>query len=366
MNDKDNMLETNRLKWSLFNALFALIVFLAFLAFLWLLRDLLTPVFLGLLLAFIFHPVITWANHHWQWPPRLTLAIMLLLLAAVTTLLAIWFVPLFVRQFIHLLQSLPDYIEQFMQLVTNEKIELSKDIRASLLDFSTESDRILPLLLRGTVRSFHIFASVYSTTTYLLLFLLLLLIFFITFSLHLHDIGAWLCQFLPHSQKEQILQTLKKISDAAGAFLRVRLFIALILGILLSTGWALAGVPYWLLFGIISGLLSIIPFAALLGWIAVLFVNGIEATQTGGLFFALLWPTVVYFAVELFEMWLLTPFLQGEELDIHPVIVLFVVLAGGAGAGLLGMLLAVPLTAAGRIIFNDLIKPRCLRWAKEH
>lgn len=366
MEEKIDNKSSSALQWSFFSVLFGFTVFIGLLAFIWLLRDLLSPVFIGLLLAFIFHPIIDWTGRHLRWPALLTLSLLLLILVVIVSGLGIWLVPLVFNQIAEFMQNLPGYLEDLLQLLSGEPIKLGEDIRSRLSDFAGDPEKIIPLLLRGTVRSVGIFVDVFSVTSYVIIYILLLFVFIIAFSLHLSDIGNWAGQFLPRSRRERIINTLKKIYDAAGSFFRVRLLIALILGGLLSVGWLLAGVPYWLLLGLASGLLSIIPYAAALGWLTAILINALEAPSPEAVFYAIFWPTLVYFIVQIFEGWFLTPYLQGEKLHIHPVIVLFAVLAGGSLAGLLGMLLAIPFTAGWQIVFADLIKPRLLRWAEQH
>jgi predicted PurR-regulated permease PerM len=216
------------------------------------------------------------------------------------------------------------------------------------------------------VKSLGILIHTFSIATYIIIYIMLLLVFFVAFCLYMTPIKDWLRQFLPHSKREHIGELSCTIYKAAGTFFRTRLMIAFILSISFSVGWAIAGVPYWLLLGTATGILSIIPYAAALGWIAAMLFNVLETGSSSPLLYALLWPTLVYAVIQLVEGWLLTPWLQGGRLHIHPVVVLFAVLAGGTLAGLLGMLLAIPLTAAGQIVFSDIIKPKLTGWAKEH
>ncbi|HKK66752.1 MAG TPA: AI-2E family transporter, partial [Bacteroidales bacterium] len=202
------------------------------------------------------------------------------------------------------------------------------------------------------------------TSTYIVLYILLLLVFFITFSLYMPCFAQWASRFFPKSQRRHMLELLHKIHQTANAFLRTRLIVAATLSVLFSVGWAFADVPYWFLLGTISGILSIIPYAAGIGWFVALLFNILEAEpNTSAIFYSVLWPSVVYAAVQFMEGWFLTPYLQSEKLDIHPVTVLFVVLAGGVLGGILGMLIAIPLTAAFKIVYNDVIESKLLKWA---
>jgi predicted PurR-regulated permease PerM len=335
MTDKTNQLTpSSDPQRTLFTVITAFVVLLGLGVLAWMLRDLLAPVFMGLLLALIFNPVLNWTQRNWRLPRLLTLTLLLLLLAGIVTGLAAWLLPMAYQQISQLLTNLPAYIQELLDLIPGEKVTLSGKVKSALTEAAADPQRIVSLFLQGTITSFGIITHTFSLSTYITIYVIMFIIFFITFSLRMSDIADWIIQFLPHSEKEQILNTLQKIFDAAGDFLRIRLIIALILGILFSIGWAIVGVPYWLLLGLGSGILSIIPYAAALGWLAALLINAFEAHSPVTLLYALFWPSLVYFIIQLFEGWLLTPYLQGEKLHIHPVVVLFVVFAGGVLAQL--------------------------------
>ncbi len=351
---------------TLFNVIIAFFILLGAGTLIWMLQDLLAPVFMGLLLSLIFNPVLNWTQHHWRFPRIFTLSLLLLLLIAAITLLGVFLLPMAYQQISQLLMNLPSYIQELLDLISGEQVTLSEKFRSALTEAASNPQEMIFISLKGTITSFGILTYTFGFSTYIVIYSVMFIVFFIIFSLRMPDIANWAIQFLPYSEKKQILNTLHKIFNAAGDFLRTRLVIALILGVLFSIGWAVVRVPYWLLLGLGAGALSIIPYAAALGWLAALLINSLEAQTPEALLYAILWPSVVYFILQLFEGWLLTPYLQGEKLDIHPVIILFVVFAGAILGGLVGMLLAIPVTAACQIIFADLIKPKMLDWAEKH
>ena len=366
MTKKIDQNTSSTLQWSFFSVLMGFLVFFGIIAFFWLLLDLLAPVLVALLLAFIFRPLINWTNQHWNWPAWLSLIVLLFLMTAIFTTLGIYLMPILIEQISQFIEKLPEYIENLLELIAGEQIIINEDTRDQLLDAAQKHEKIIPLILTGTVKSFNMIIKAFGTLSYIIIYIILLFVFFVTFCLRLPDLKNWCRQFLPRSHRDQIIDILQKIYDASSLFLRTRLIIAFLIGAFFSIGWAIAGVPYWLLLGTITGFLNIIPYASGLGWIAALLITGFEAASSGRLLYALLWPTVVFVIGQLLEGWFLTPYLEGEKLKIHPVIVLFTVLAGGTLAGLLGMLLAIPLTAAWQILFSDAIKPTLIHWAKKH
>lgn len=84
-----------------------------------------------------------------------------------------------------------------------------------------------------------------------------------------------------------------------------------------------------------------------------------------GLIQIVVWPTVVYIAVQFLEGWVLTPWLQSGQTNLRAVTIILVVIIGGVVAGILGMLLAIPVAACMKILFEEVVPP-LQRWAATH
>ncbi len=163
------------------------------------------------------------------------------------------------------------------------------------------------------------------------------------------------------------------MDQAVSSFFRGRLVIGLIMAVLFAVGWSplLTDVPYWLVLALLTGLLSLIPYAAALGWLVALLLKALELSGTSGV---TMWGWVlglgglslVYGIVQFFEGWLLTPWIQGKSLDLSAVTILIAVFVGAAVGGLYGMILAIPITACGKILLREILLPRLGAWAKDN
>jgi predicted PurR-regulated permease PerM len=106
-------------------------------------------------------------------------------------------------------------------------------------------------------------------------------------------------------------------------------------------------VDFALVIGIIAGLTNLVPyFGPILGGIPAIILALAQSWQDG------LYMAIAIILIQLLEANLLTPKIIGERLRMHPLIIVFALLAGGELLGILGMLIAIPLTAALRIIFS--------------
>ncbi len=147
---------------------------------------------------------------------------------------------------------------------------------------------------------------------------------------------------------------------SVSAFIRGRLMQALVMGVILSIGWWIAGVPYWLLLGMGCGLLNLVPFLAAVGWIVAITLATVDHLSTPAAFniMVLVWPTAVYLVAQGLDGWVIEPVVQGKATNLDPLTVLLAVLIGGSLAGLLGMLLAIPAAACIKILGHEVIVPR--------
>ena len=129
------------------------------------------------------------------------------------------------------------------------------------------------------------------------------------------------------------------------AFFRGQLLIGCIMGVLLAIGFSLAGLKFGLALGLITGLINIVPYLGSVLGLSVVLPLALLQSDGGGL--GLLGACIgVFVAVQAIEGWLLTPRIMGKQTGLHPVAIIFAVFFWGqAFSGVLGMLLAVPLTA---------------------
>ena len=202
--------------------------------------------------------------------------------------------------------------------------------------------------------------SAVSITTYLVLAAVVAAFCFFFFSWKLNRIKDWFIPFIPASHRVRTLDLLHQMDLAVSAFVRGRLVQSLVMIVTLSIGWWIVGVPYWFLLGLATGLMNLVPFLPAVGWLIALVLTVMTAL-TGGepfSFWLLLWPTVVYFVAQLLDGWVVEPLVQGKATNLDPLTVLLVVLVGGAVAGLLGLLLAIPIAACIKILSQEFILPR--------
>jgi predicted PurR-regulated permease PerM len=159
----------------------------------------------------------------------------------------------------------------------------------------------------------------------------------------------------PHYQ-EEVSYVGAEVGTAIGSFVRGQLLVAFIVGVASSTGMWLIDLPFWLLLGIISGLLNLIPFLGpVVGGALAFLIALLNGDPWQGV-----WAVLIYTLIQQLDNHIITPLIQRARVKLSPFAIVVALVVGGSVAGLLGVLVAVPATAAIRIIFGHLWRTRIL------
>ncbi|MCE9666082.1 AI-2E family transporter [Halomonas sp. M5N1S17] len=162
---------------------------------------------------------------------------------------------------------------------------------------------------------------------------------------------ANLRNLVPRQWEPEAVRLVSRCDDVLSAFLRGQLLVMLTLGAIYSIGLTLMGVRFGLLIGMVAGLASIVPF---LGFIVGISVALIVAFFQFGSWLALVGVVGVFSFGQVIESTVLQPKLLGDKIGLHPVAVIFAVLAGGTLFGFTGVLLALPAAAVIMVLLREL------------
>jgi predicted PurR-regulated permease PerM len=193
--------------------------------------------------------------------------------------------------------------------------------------------------------------------------------YFFFFSLYYREVLDFGRKLLPERNRARTLELLGKMDSVVAGFVRGRIVISLIMGLLLAIGWMICGVPYAFALGFIVGIFCAVPYLGIVGVpaaIGLLFFEqvGVPEAKRMALWAIILWPTVVFIIVQIIEGYALTPLIASKVTNLDPVTILVAVLAGGSVMGVYGMILAIPAAACAKIIVTDVLMPRVKAWIK--
>ena len=339
-------------------------IFLAWMVYL--LRDILLPVFVAFVLADISNPVITRMEHRWHWPRPLTVTLIIAAVFIAIIAFLAWLGPLLFNQFTSLADKLPEYLKTLGERYGIDLGDLLGQFGPSIQDIEDEPRKILGQIFSTTGQAVGVLAFIFGRATSILIAMILAVIFFFVFAWRFNDGVSKLVSYLPQNRRARIIAIVQRMDQAVGDFFRGRLVIAAIVGIALSIGWLLTGVPYWFFLGILTGILTIVPYLSLITWPAAIVLKYVDTLSGGsgadaGVLAILVWPSLVYFIVLFLEGWVLTPWIQGNQTHMSAATILLVVFIGGHFGGVAGLLFSIPIAACVKILFEEIFLPRLKR-----
>ena len=163
-------------------------------------------------------------------------------------------------------------------------------------------------------------------------------------------------ELTPPQHRNEVAYVGGELGTAMGSFVRGQLLVALIVGFGSSVGMWAIGLPFWLLIGIIAGFLNLIPF---LGPVVGGALAALVALLNGDPWQAV-WAVVIMIVVQQIDNHLITPMVQRARVNLSPLVIVLALIIGGSLAGLLGVLVAIPATAAIRILVGHMWRTRVL------
>lgn len=162
---------------------------------------------------------------------------------------------------------------------------------------------------------------------------------------------ANLGMLLPRNVEPVAVSLLKECDEVLGAFFKGQLMVMVALGVVYSLGLGLIGLEFAILIGMLAGLASIIPYMGFaLGFAAALIVALFQFDGLSGMAMVV----AVFVFGQAMEGWVLTPMLVGDKIGLHPVAVIFALMAGGQLFGFIGLLIALPMAAIIMVLLRHL------------
>ncbi len=172
----------------------------------------------------------------------------------------------------------------------------------------------------------------------------------------LPNVQQRLLDMVPERNRAETAYVGRRLNSAVGGFLRGQLVVAIIVGVMLSFGYWLIDLPFWMLIGIVGGVLNIVPFLG--PWVGG--ILGVAIALTTADFSTAVWAVVVAVVVQQIDNNFVSPSVLRATVRLHPAVTLLVLVLAGAVAGFWGIVIAVPLTAALKIIFGYWWRTRIL------
>ena len=328
--------------------LFWAVALVALCAFLYLFSSILLPFAAGMILAYFLDPV---ADRLQRWfGSRLIATIVILLGFLVTLVLALMvIVPVLATQGADLIAKMPEYLERLQALITS----VDADWLRSRIGVEPNALRegLSSLVSQGAGIVTTVFQSIWSSGMALVnvagLFVITPVVAFYML-LDWDRMVATVDSWVPREHVHTVRQIANDINASTAGFVRGQGTLCLILGVMYAIGLTAVGLNFGLVIGLFAGLISFIPYVGSL--VGLVLSVGVALVQFWPDWIMVVAVAVVFFVGQFIEGNILQPKLVGSSVGLHPVWLMFALLAFGSLFGFVGLLIAVPAAAAVAVL----------------
>jgi predicted PurR-regulated permease PerM len=323
------------------------------------------PVLVAVLIVYLLNPAVTILERR-RLPRWAGTAIAYVAVAALITGVSMLLVPALSRQLASFAELVPDIGERLIESVNDGLAFIGLNLRIGttlsgeslaqeIQEFlTTESNRNAALAILGGISGLA--SSVFH---FVIAFVLgPVIAFYILVDLpRLLDLARKIPP--PHMRAEADVIA-GKLVFVVGGYVRGQLLVATFVGVASTIGLAVIGLPFWLVLGVVAGVTNLIPLigpfvAGLLGVGVALVSDGVGKAVL---------VVVVMTIIQQIDSHVLSPIVVGHTVRVHPLVVLFALLIAGTTYGIFGMLVAVPLVAAAKVVGMHLWQTR-VPWAQQ-
>ena len=291
------------------------------------LSNVLVPFFLAWLIAYILFPLVKFFQYRCRMkylmiPPMVeeSLRVKDLLIAYVTNNETVGNIPRMIQEYVR------DHLsaEQIQAIVTQN-------------GFLDGIKATLPKLWDIITQSINIVSSVFTLTMVALYTFLILLDY--------EDINRGWPNLLPERYRNFAKQLVSDVEESMNKYFRGQALVALCVGILFSIGFLIIDFPIAVGLGMFIGLLNMVPYLQLIGFVPAILLAIVKAADTGQNFWVIMLMVLIVFAVvQIIQDTFLTPKIMGHVTGLHSAIILLSLSIWGSLMGILGMIIALPLT----------------------
>lgn len=317
----------------------------------YLIKPVITPFLLAALLAYLGDPLVKHLMR-WKLPRMLAATVVFLIIVGIIFLILFLLIPMLVRQVALFIEQLPamlawlqdivlPWVNQYFQLDISFDLQTLKD----MLSQHWQQAGNLALEI-GRILSSSGMAIVGWCATVLLVPVVMFYL--------LRDwevVINELRELLPRRFEAPVVNVISECNEVLSAFFRGQLWVILGMAVYYSIGLSIVGLNLALLLGVVAGILTLVPY---LGVTVGIIAAAIAALLQFHDWLSVLYVGIVFMIGQVLESMVLTPWLVGDRIGLHPVAVIFAVLVGGHLFGFFGVLLALPVAAVVMVLLRHL------------
>lgn len=307
------------------------------------LKAVLGPFLIAMIISYVLNPIVT-LLHERKVPRTIAVLLIYAVFCAALTVLLVNMIPMFIEQVQELNRHLPEFTVRAQSIVTdlNNTSFLPESFRDGI------DKALVGMEKRVTEALMHFVNNIGSMLNAVFVaFIIPFLAFYI-----LKDFDVFertVITYVPKSHRKNTVRLMKDIDHALGSYIRGQFLVCLIVGTLAYCGYLLIGMPYALLLASIVAITNVIPYMGpFFGAAPALLMASTVSLKM------MVLVAIVNTACQILEGNVISPQVVGRTLHMHPLLIIFALLVGGEIAGIVGMILAVPIFAACKVIVQHM------------
>jgi predicted PurR-regulated permease PerM len=319
---------------------------------LWLLREILLPFVAGMALAYLLDPVANRLERMGVNRPAATVVIIGAVLL-IFVILVLIFAPILTSQLGAFIEKLPGYVLRVQSVAMDPNREWLRKI----LGEGVADAQIGDLVKQGAGWIAAFLRSLWSGGQALISIVSLIVVTPVVAFYLLYDwnrMVAAVDSWIPLQHRETVRGLAREMDEAIAGFVRGQTAVCLILGSFYAVSLTLAGLSFGLLIGLVSGLITFIPYVG--SMTGLILAAGVAVAQFWPEYTPILVVLGIFFVGQFLEGYVLAPKLVGESIGLHPVWLMFALFAFGYLFGFVGLLIAVPLAAMVGVLARFALK----------
>lgn len=330
------------------NTIFKIIIILLFLGFLYLIKDVLALIFIAVILAAAFDPMVDWFQRF-----KIPRALSIIAIYIVAMFFVGWSLYLLAgpitEQIISLSKAFPQFYSE-LQKTIGDTVNLNNLFNQDVINSGLAD--ITRNLGKATSGIFNILGSVFGGIISLLV--VLVITFYIT--VEENSIKKFVNSVTPVKHQPYVAKLIVDIQHRMGYWLRGQILLSFIIFLLVYIGLLILGVKYALVLALVAGVFEIVPFIG--PWAAAVPAVFLSFTQSP---IKALMVAILYLVIQQIEAQLITPKLMGKATGLNPLIVLIAIMIGAKLGGVAGALIGVPVALAIAVYVETLLDDKKTR-----
>lgn len=312
--------------------------------FIYSVRSILIPFILGFLIAYVLHPLVDVLEKN-RISRAMAISIIYVFFTAIVAVVVFYALPVLLRDLNSLVEVIPHYTAVIQEMVNDfqvgySRVPMPEGIRevidGVINSFETTSLSIIRGIVSGSI-------MLLSQTFNIILAPLLSFYFLMDYK----EMGNKILHLIPARYRSNLVVIGHEIDDVIKKFIRGNLLVAAVVAILAAVGMLLIGMDFPLLIGILVGITNFIPyFGAIISTVPIVLLALLKSKWLA------LYVFGVMVLIQQLEGNIISPKILGECIGLHPLVIIFALLAGGSLWGFTGLLIAVPLAAVLKVLLK--------------